>query len=192
MEEHLCLSKKNKHSFVEMVERQHGLTLWLYSVKLCKAYHYDTSYAHDMIQNLFLKIMEKEKQVKNGYHKQGKGVNYLFKMLRNGLIDKGRKKKSEERVKEIYADTLNAEISIHYMNPELSVESIREILHKHLPEKRAVIMDFYYSGFSYQEIADRLGMPIGTVGTEIKRSKEVLGLIYGGEIIRRSRRKRFG
>lgn len=39
---------------------------------------------------------------------------------------------------------------------------------------RTVILQFYFEGLSYQQIADRSGLPMGTVSTHMYRAKQLL------------------
>ena len=48
-----------------------------------------------------------------------------------------------------------------------------------LPAKsREILVLFYLEEFSYQEIADILRVPMGTVGVRLKRAREALQAVY--------------
>ena len=68
------------------------------------------------------------------------------------------------------ADALFDEIAVR-----LSSEEVREALQQ-LPEDFAVAVELHdIDGFKYQEIADIVGVPIGTVMSRISRGRRLLG-----------------
>ena len=68
-----------------------------------------------------------------------------------------------------------------YEDPEIKEKEIKEIrvlLDKGLkqlsPTYREVLVLYYFEDLSYQEIADILHVPTGTVGIRLKRAREML------------------
>lgn len=54
---------------------------------------------------------------------------------------------------------------------EIDTEQLNRSLGELAPEFRAAIVLYYYEGLSYREIADELGIPIGTVMSRLARGK---------------------
>jgi RNA polymerase sigma factor (sigma-70 family) len=110
---------------------------------------------------------------------------WLFKIATNSCIDFIRKKRLEttsidqtfgndegdEMSIDIKSDSLNPEEK--YMRKQRSI-SVRGTLEK-LDEKYKVLIEMrYYQELSYEEIAQELNIPLGTVKAQLFRAKELL------------------
>ncbi len=110
---------------------------------------------------------------------------WLFKIATNNCIDFIRKKRLEttsidqtfgndegdEMSIDIKSDSLNPEEK--YMRKQRSI-SVRGTLEK-LDEKYKVLIEMrYYQELSYEEIAQELNIPLGTVKAQLFRAKELL------------------
>jgi RNA polymerase sigma-70 factor (ECF subfamily) len=110
---------------------------------------------------------------------------WLFKIATNNCIDFIRKKRLEttsidqtfgndegdEMTIDIKSDSLNPEEK--YMRKQRSI-SVRGTLEK-LDEKYKVLIEMrYYQELSYEEIAQELNIPLGTVKAQLFRAKELL------------------
>ena len=112
----------------------------------------------------------------NGYRERG--VGYFFTVLRNLLIEQGRKAKSMERLcKTLEADLPKAGNLYHFCVRAHSDE-FKEDLRKYLNEKDYQIMALYIDGYSYDEIGELLGMTGNNVGVRISRIKRRLAGIF--------------
>lgn len=63
----------------------------------------------------------------------------------------------------------------------LDSEKLQMVLDQMSPPFRTVILMYYMEQLSYREIADRLGVPIGTVMSRLARAKTRLRSAFGGE-----------
>lgn len=110
---------------------------------------------------------------------------WLFKIATNSCIDFIRKKRLEttsidqtfgnedgdEMSIDIKSDSLNPEEK--YMRKQRSI-SVRGTLEK-LDDKYKVLIEMrYYQELSYEEIAQELNIPLGTVKAQLFRAKELL------------------
>ncbi len=60
------------------------------------------------------------------------------------------------------------------MRKKVEAETVQSILDK-LPEKyKAVLILYYMEDSSYQEIADMLAVPVGTVMSRLSRAKQIM------------------
>jgi RNA polymerase sigma-70 factor (ECF subfamily) len=57
---------------------------------------------------------------------------------------------------------------------EQKIENLKVIIEKLKPHYRALIELRYYKEYSYEEIAEKLDLPIGTVKAKLFRAKEFL------------------
>lgn len=60
-------------------------------------------------------------------------------------------------------------------------ESVRAAIQRLPEEYRRVVVRYYFEQLSYTEIAEREGIPVGTVGTHLHRAKQMLRRILSGE-----------
>ena len=72
----------------------------------------------------------------------------------------------------------------------LERDRLRAALDGLLPEYRAVLMLVVVEGYAYQEVADMLGVPLGTVMSRLSRARERLRLVLAEQNIVTLRRPR--
>jgi RNA polymerase sigma factor (sigma-70 family) len=109
---------------------------------------------------------------------------WLFRIATNGSIDFIRKKRihtisidglskvnGEDRAYEIKSDVLNPEeISIK----KQQTEQLKEIIDKLPPRYKTLIILRYFDELSYEEIAEQLDLPLGTVKAQLFRGRDLL------------------
>tara|TARA_B100001250_G_scaffold376562_1_gene364928 strand:+ start:12440 stop:13042 length:603 start_codon:yes stop_codon:yes gene_type:complete len=116
---------------------------------------------------------------------------WLFTVARNHCIDYLRKQKLptssidsmmvDEHGKRTNFDLLSSEL-----NPEQKLEKtqriaiLRQIVDQLKPKYRDLVKLRYFKELSYEEVADTLGLPIGTVKAQLHRSREQLFKIMSG------------
>lgn len=109
---------------------------------------------------------------------------WLFRIATNNYIDFLRKNKKqtysiEQSIEGNDLDTAS-QISTTMLNPEELVikeqkaEVLLSIIEKLKPRYRQLIHLRYYKEFSYEEIAQQLGLPLGTVKAQLYRARELL------------------
>jgi len=108
---------------------------------------------------------------------------WLFKIATNNCIDFIRKKKAnhvsldhtneehERATKDIQASIPDPEESL--INDQ-KIKMMRSLVSKLKPRYRKLIELRYFSELSYEEIADELELPIGTVKAQLFRARELL------------------
>src|SRR6059036_749287 len=144
----------------------------------------DRGLAEDLAQETFIKVLNGIKS----YNPQFKFSSWIFKIANNAAIDHLRKRD---------LDTLSLDGSPHATTPEemhatalqlgdrgespLAELEARELggaieqaIARLRPEYRACILLRHVEGFSYEEIAATLELPLGTVKTYIHRARNEL------------------
>ena len=103
---------------------------------------------------------------------------WLFRIATNNYIDYKRKK----RLQTISMDQEEGELNVvsQIKNPEDKVieqqkhEVLREVINKLKPHYKVLIEKRYFEEKSYEEIAQELSLPIGTVKAKLFRAREFL------------------
>jgi RNA polymerase sigma-70 factor (ECF subfamily) len=120
---------------------------------------------------------------------------WLFKIASNNCIDFIRKKKKYTfSIDQGIDDELGTELANRIPATELDPEEelvkkqkiklMREVVEKLKPHYRTLIELRYFSEFSYEEIAEELNLPLGTVKAQLFRARDFL---Y--QILKNSREK---
>lgn len=108
---------------------------------------------------------------------------WLFKIATNNCIDFIRKKKANLvsiDQTEDDSDITPPPLQAHTLDPEedmiksQKVDLMRSVIHKLKPRYRNLIELRYFKEYSYEEIAEQLQIPIGTVKAKLFRAREFL------------------
>jgi len=129
----------------------------------------NSDYAKDVTQETFIKVYTHRSEI----NPEKNIKTWIFTIATNTAYDFLRGKK---RKKEISLDEQNETISSFeaYYVEEGLVSDVDKALLIINPDYKKALLLFYQQGFSYQEIADILSIPINTVKTHIMRGKEQL------------------
>lgn len=110
---------------------------------------------------------------------------WLFKIASNNCIDWIRKQKKkmlsiDNPIGTEDGDEMHIELKGHGLDPSESVikdqkiEVMREVVDKLKPRYRTLVELRYYKEYSYEEIAEELDLPLGTVKAQLFRAREFL------------------
>ena len=107
---------------------------------------------------------------------------WMFRIAHNAFVN-GLRGHSRNPLTMIDFDTMLAHhVEEAPVDFEREQRDMREMIEKGLgelsPKAREILVLFYLEEFSYQEIADILQVPMGTVGVRLKRARESLKDIY--------------
>lgn len=194
--------KKSQQYYDELFEREllpHIDALHTFGYHLC----YDEEQANDLVQETYLKAYRFIDKYQEGTNAKA----WLFKILKNAYINEYRKKSKrptkvdfEEIVS--YHDADNDSISGYFDLREEMFENMMgdevTLAINSLPvEFRTVILLCDIEGFTYEEIAKIIDVPIGTVRSRLFRARNILkdklvnyAMDLGYEDKRGARRKR--
>lgn len=134
----------------------------------CFAIVRDEDAAEDVAQQTFITVYYKLKLYKSEY----RFSTWLFKVATNKALTY-----LKQRSWEVMADdVLIANIAATGAEPNVSAEhaELRAAVDKLNPKFRAAISLYYWQGLSYQEIADVMGWPLGSVKVWMLRAKAQL------------------
>ena len=132
--------------------------------------------ADDLIQETFLKVYLNLERYNPAYT----FGQWIFTIARNTFIDFIRKKQENLSIDNVQKgrSTLSPQSSLP--TPEESIinsqqsTQLENYLEKMKPRYRRMIELRFYKDYSYEEIAEELNIPIGTVKTQLHRAREQL------------------
>jgi RNA polymerase sigma-70 factor, ECF subfamily len=125
----------------------------------------DKDTANDVMQEVFVNIWRKINTYDAG---KGRLFTWMLNIARNAAIDKVRSKgyRDSQRNQPI-PDNENSKITMSF-NPSVTDVGLKKVLTTLNEEYRKLIDLSYYQGFTHEEIAKMLGIPLGTVKTRIR------------------------
>lgn len=165
----------DQRAYAELVEKYRG-ALFHIIVKMVRR----PEEAEDLVQEAFIKAFGALKSYRFEY----RFSTWLYKIAANCAIDYLRKKKIDAMSIDRPVTTSDGEVQVELAdwtyNPEETLYrqrqriSIAEAIDA-LPEKyREVIVMRHTEDLAYDEIANKLGVPVGTVKARIFRARELL------------------
>ena len=169
-------SKKRRQAF-EKEALPHLDALYGMALRLTK----DEQRASDLVQDSLVKAYR-------FFHRYEEGTNvkaWLFKVLVNTFYNICRKQRKDVRVAaeadtELYherflsAATISGQRSEEVLLDALVVEKLREAVEELPEEFRSAVLLCDLHDFSYKEIAEILGCPVGTVMSRLYRGRRLL------------------
>src|SRR5687767_4353297 len=154
------LKKQDQQAFSYLYDNYSGALLGIINQIIP-----DRETANDVLQEVFINIWNK-----NGLYDPSKGrlFTWMLNIARNAAIDKIRSRgyRDSQRTQPI----LETESSGMRMssNPAVSDVGLKKVLTTLNEESRKLIDLSYFQGFTHEEIAKMLGIPLGTVKTRIR------------------------
>jgi len=153
----LCARK-----LTDLVE-QHYALLYRYACRLTGS----AADAEDLTQHAFLTAQSKWEQLRD----EGCARSWLFTIVRNAYLKQLR---SPTCVSSADLDELPAAGTVSADVHEADGEQLQNVLNDLPEEFRSPLILFYFEDFTYKEIAEHMGVPIGTVMSRLARAKSYL------------------
>jgi RNA polymerase sigma factor (sigma-70 family) len=124
--------------------------------------------ASDVLQEVFINIWRK---IESYDPTKGRLFTWMLNIARNASIDTLRSKsyqnsqKNQELPDNVYKGAIN-------QTTQQNVDNIglKKVLEKLKPEHRMLVDLAYFKGFTHEEIADMMSIPLGTVKTRIRNA----------------------
>ncbi len=132
--------------------------------------------AEDAVQETFASVWRSARSYRPD---RGPGGSWLYVVARNAIVDRVRARKDvpaeiPDRASTDAGPLESAEASWEHWRVHRALEELPE-------SERAVIALAYWSGLSQREVADRIGVPLGTVKTRTRAALAHLAEILEGE-----------
>ena len=180
-EEIVEMVKKHKQCYVCLMERYEEKILRY--VKRISGVSPET--AQDIVQDIFIKVYVNL----NAFDGRLKFSSWLYRIAHNETINHWRRNKKRknarvswddnEALQAVIKDEKDVEQEVYQ---KITNEKLLQAIDKLDEKYQAVVVLNYLEGKTYQEIADILNKPLGTIGTLINRAKTKLKdeLLYSG------------
>jgi RNA polymerase sigma factor (sigma-70 family) len=167
------IAEGDKNAVQECLKTFGGL-VWSLARRMCP----NKEDAEDAVQEIFIDVWKNAQRFDAA---QASETTFVAMIARRRLIDRLRKTNRQPNV-DSFEDILVEPSESTDKQIQLSVEAkeAAEAMKNLRPEQRQILHLSIIQGFSHQEIADALNMPLGTVKTHARRGliqvRELLGL----------------
>ena len=124
----------------------------------------DTELANDVLQEVFVKIW---KQIHQYDATKGRLFTWMLNIARNAAIDMVRSKGFQNNK---HNDELKESVYEHAGTTQIATDQIglRKVVQQLKPEQKQLVELAYFEGFTQDEIAKMLQLPLGTVKTRLR------------------------
>ncbi|OSZ73770.1 RNA polymerase subunit sigma-70 [Chitinophagaceae bacterium IBVUCB2] len=124
----------------------------------------DKEIANDVLQNVFVNIWRK---IDSYDASKGRLFTWMLNIARNASIDEIRSKGFRDSQKNQSLEE-NVDLAGSSIGPTVDDVGLKKVLSKLKGELRVLIDMSYFQGFTHEEIAKALDIPLGTVKTRIR------------------------
>jgi RNA polymerase sigma factor (sigma-70 family) len=160
----LALKQRDNQAFSSLYDNYAGA---LYSI-IKQIITDNAELASDVLQEVFINIYRK---IDTYDQTKGRLFTWMLNIARNASIDMLRSKsyqnsqKNQELPDNVYKGIAN-------QSTQLNVDNIglKKVLEKLRPEHRILMELAYFKGFTHEEIAEMMSIPLGTVKTRIRNA----------------------
>jgi len=155
-------------SFEQIVDA-HYQGLYRFALSMCKR----EATAQDLVQQTFLQWAKKGSSLRDA----SKVKTWLFTTIYREWLGIARREKKYEQVEfepDLHGSVQNDDEG---ENPRVDSATLQKALEQLDPNYRAPLVLFYLKELSYRDIAETLGLPIGTVMSRLSRAKNNLRAI---------------
>ena len=171
------LEQEELEEIIKGCKRQHRLSqqkvyemFYGKMLPVCNRYAKNSEEAKDILQNGFIKVFEKIDK----YNFDGSFGGWVRRLIVNTAIDHYRKHKNEYLIE----DESRIADSDHWYEDEavtkyegIKSEDIKEAIEQLSPAYKMVFNLYIMEGYSHQEIADELGVSLGTSKSNLAKAK---------------------
>lgn len=121
----------------------------------------DTETANDVLQDVFINIWRK---IGSYDASKGRLFTWMLNVARNAAIDKIRSKGFKDGLKN---QPMSENVNVN-AEPAINDVGLRKVISRLKPEHRVLVDLSYFQGFTHEEIAKSMNIPLGTVKTRIR------------------------
>lgn len=164
--------KTNSRSAFEYLYDHYSAALYGVILKIVK----DEERAADVLQESFLKIW---RNIDSYSAEKGTLFTWMLNVARNRAIDLLRTEgRSEQKVIRLDISVETEQDPAEGWSHFIYEMDVKDWVMRLSPEHRIPIELVYFQGFTHEEVAEKLSMPLGTVKSRIRRALQKLRLAF--------------
>ena len=131
--------------------------------------------SEDLVQDVFMRVLK----YRAGYLSESRFNVWLFQIARNAHVDHLRKQKGTVQLDDQFVEAPSREpLPGAAYESDREAELVRRALDRLPVQKREVLVLFRYQNLKLREIAELLGVQVGTVKAQVHRALKDLSRIY--------------
>ena len=170
-EEELVTSlKQNERKAFEHLYDSYSAALYSVVHKIVR----DDEKAEDVMQDAFLKIW---RHIASYNPEKGRLFTWMINIARNTAIDAIRSENGRPAHDDIETSLERAEETAQYQ-PSINTIDLRGLVEKLKPERKLLVDLVYFQGYTQEEAAEKLSIPLGTVKSRIRTALQDLKLYF--------------
>lgn len=167
----------------KLIQRDQQAFQWLYDQYSPALYGVvlrivrDDEQAADLLQDIFIKIW---KNLDAYDATKGRLFTWMLNVARNTAIDSLRSRKTHP-----FAEIRTDEENVHIVDREHNTEQpkiehigLKEVVDQLRPERKELIDLVYFGGYTHEEAAEKLNLPLGTVKTRVRAALQELKQLF--------------
>lgn len=131
----------------------------------------DTELSNDVVQETFVNIW---RRIETYDETKGRLFTWMLNIARNAAIDKTRSKGFQQSQRQL---SLDGELLQASVKPGIDDFGLKKIILKLRDEHRLLIDLSYFQGYTHEQIAQALHIPLGTVKTRIRTALTQLRIL---------------
>lgn len=137
----------------------------------------DDGHAEEITLDVFTRVWQKADTYRAG---RAKVNTWITSLARHRAIDVVRREQARPEGSSVRLDQVDYDLHSRQPNPESAAVRafeqrwVREAIAGLPEEQRQALSLAYYGGYTHQQIADKLGLPLGTVKTRIRLAMQKL------------------
>jgi RNA polymerase sigma-70 factor (ECF subfamily) len=131
----------------------------------------DVPVAEDLLQDTYIKIWKNIDQFDNS---KASFITWLMSIARYTAIDYLRSKTHRQQQKIQQLENIEYDSNIQIVIPGLETAGLRNIVSALEPKYREVIELLYFMGYTQEEAANELALPLGTLKTRARYALQML------------------
>ena len=122
--------------------------------------------ANDILQDVFVNIWKK---IDSYDPAKGRLFTWMLNIARNAAIDKIRSKSFRDGLKnQPISENVDINVGQGPIHPSINDVGLKKVISRLKEEQRVLIDLSYFQGFTHEEIAKAMNIPLGTVKTRIR------------------------
>lgn len=157
-----CIARERQYQ--EVLYRKYANKMY----NVCLTYTKDEDEAADVLQEGFIKVFANL----SNYTFGGSFEGWIRKIMVNTALVHYQKKRKETENLSVYMTYV--EPAVETILETIHAEAVIELVNK-LPEKAGLVLKLYaIEGYDHQEIADLMGISVGTSKSQLNRARSLL------------------